>query len=420
MSIVQNRTNATTDAPLFDGAFSFIVYGGSLDPTIGSLASFDVSSVPSAPLPALYQNLTVSNGVPVTNVSSVTCTPTVKVATAEILILDQRVADATSLDKPVGNLDEQSIKLALTDAYSNILLATPIDVRIPANLYVIGALFNPENQPSVAGQPVTIYTPLEPSLSEALLAYNTTPPMMHAYLDGTFGMHVDVAGKIWQPVLVLEVSKIYLIVCTALIAVVLLVQALLCARKPAVPLTLKIFNGTTAGDDHSHDHEAEHVDVPSLVGPDARRNIKVVTANATDKPAELSRESVAALASKVRGYSVSLFREQKPASWRSWSLVMSPHQHSAKPNPVERAARSHRRREASLFLIIPAFAMTWIIFGIIVWAKPDITLMRADSKDATISSAAFTTAMGIWATLALFSVYYVCREVNSEVSTSLL
>ena len=286
----------------------------------------------------------------------------------------------------VGNLDPTQLNIAIQDSFVQLGVTPPLSVFFGISIPQITMLFRTTGDNLSIGIPYSGQN-LTGRLNSAL------PPTVQAYLDNfPFGNITRPDSQLLVTTLVLSAQSNFVYTIAALYALLSASLVYLFTRPVAEPLTIQsVLSGT------------REIAVPAEID-------RINPADGTID--NLSKE---ALINHSIGYYHSMIRHDTTA--RHTVLKIDPYAPKVTSRISQRIYEHLRTRRSRItWVITPALGAPLVYFGIAAWRHPYAISHNPQNMGASVLSALFTWALGLWRTLSLLAVGGLIRQAVSDVS----
>ena len=395
-------TNPSTGEPSFDGNVVFIVTSAQL-PGYGY---FNLSSVPTSTPSSSWQkaaaawwaNHTISPPPPVDSISAVVCSSDYSIEPWTVDLVNNSIKLVERQSQPVGNLNRTQLNIAIQDCFTQLPFAFPKNYQYDESLLQILMLLTLPNNEMLPAMPRT-------SQNLSSLFNIGIPASIQAYLDDfPFGNFTPSDSNLLTPALVLSAELHFIYAIAFLYAFLSGLLCYLFLRPTAEPFTIQSVLSITCEAAIPNTHGISR-------GLAVAANIEQIDATNGKDVDDSAREAL--IANSVSNHHVLARRD---LGTRYAVLEIDSAQDIVVRNMlIARYDNSWTRRSRITWVFTPAFGAALVAFGIATWRHHHVVSYSPQSTNATLFSALFTWALGLWRTLSLVAVAGLIRKANSEV-----
>lgn len=396
-------TDPSSGNPSFDGNVAFVVTSSQPLPGFGY---FDLSSVPtSAPSPswqaaatAWWANQSLPSQ-PVEAISAAVCSPNYLIEPWVVDLVNGSTTLIQRQSQRVGNLDLTQLNISIQDCFKELPFTAPISTLYGTSIVQLTTLFDIPSGISLRAVPRS-------SKNLTLTMNFAIPTSVQAYLDGfPFGNFTPTNSKLLVPSLVLSAESNFIYATTALYAVLSGILLFLFRRPKAEQLTIESVMRAT-----------REIPIPATsLGTFRADAVAAKIEGIASAGSDADDAATEARVSSAIGGHYAVARAD-PATAHMFLEIDSRRDVVSDSVLLERYERVRTRRSRVLWTFTPAIGATLVGFGLAVWRHPHVVSNSPQNTKATLLSALFTWALGLWRSVSLLAVGSLIRQANSDVS----
>ena len=395
-------TNPLTGQPSFQSNVAFAVAGG---PPLPGSGYFDLASVPTytpsaswrAAATAWRANQTGLPG-PVESISVAVCSPKYSLQPWVLDLVNGSTMLVELQSQIVGNIDPTQLNIAIQDCFNRMTVAPPISVTFGVSVALLSVLLTIPTNTSIPAIPY-------PAENLTTLINSALPVFVQAYLDNfPFGNFTPPNSQHLVPALVLSAESNFIWATTVLYVLMAATLLYLTLRPIAKPFDIQNILSATR-----KVPTAEPLEISR--GQAVASQIEHIAAAEND----IDNSETEARINKVIGNHYTMVREN--LAIHHPVLEIDSQRRVVSPYPfLERYGNIRTGRSRVMWIFTPAIGATLVSFGFATWRHPHVLSSSLQNTRATLFTALFTWALGLWRSLSLLAVGTLIRQGDSDVS----